>query len=202
MNQKEKPFQTTGAKRVWSCPWYSVRRDQIVLPGGVSGHYFVVEKGPAVWIVPTTATGELVLIRSYRHTVDDWCWEVPAGAVNNGHSLEATAVAELREEAGGTAAKLQYVGRFYPANGICDEVGHIFLATGVALAEPAHEPAEVMEVHRKPIAEVLQMARSGQISDGPSALAVLLCEPRLIEMAQAAASAELTAAPAAAQGGE
>jgi hypothetical protein len=50
-------------------------------------------------------------------------------------------------------------------------VGHIFLATGVTLGPTAHETAEVMTVHTRPITAVLQMARSGQISDGPSALA-------------------------------
>jgi ADP-ribose pyrophosphatase len=183
VNQKDGPFQITGNQIVWSCPWYNVRRDEMVLPNGRHGQYYVVEKGAAVWIVPVTAAGDLVLIRSYRHTVNDWCWEVPAGSVNAGDSPAAAAVAELREEVGGAAAKLQYVGHFYPANGICDEVGHIFLATGVTLAETAHEPAEVIEVHCKPIAEVLRMARSGQISDGPSALAVLLCEQQLKEVA-------------------
>jgi ADP-ribose pyrophosphatase len=175
----DRPFHTNHSQIVWSCPWYRVRRDEITLPNGRDGRYYVVEKGPAVWIVPVTAAGELVLIRSYRHTVGDWCWEVPAGTVKAGDSLAATAAAELREEVGGTAAKLQYVSRFYPANGICDEVGHIYLATGVSLAAPAHEPAEVMEVHPMPMAEVLRMARSGEISDGPSALALLLCEEQL-----------------------
>ena len=72
-----------------------------------------------------------------------------------------------------------YLHRFYAANGICDEVGHIFLATGVTLSHPEHEPAEVIQVHTKPIAEVLEMARSGQISDGPSALGLLLAESKL-----------------------
>jgi ADP-ribose pyrophosphatase len=181
--QQDEPFQTITTEVVWSCPWYRVRRDEIVLPNGRNGQYYVVEKGPAVWIVPVTAAGDLVLIRSYRHTINDWCWEVPAGSVKEGESAEATAVAELREEVGGTAAELQYVGHFYPANGICDEVGHIFLALGVTLAQPAHEPAEVMYIQPKPIAEVLHMARSGHISDGPSALAVLLCEQQLRALA-------------------
>jgi ADP-ribose pyrophosphatase len=173
----DKPFQTVRSHLAWSCPWYAVRRDDIILPNGEPGVYNTITKPDAVWIVPITPAGEIVLLHQYRYTIDAWCWEVPAGSVKLGDSLEETAIIELREEIGGAAESLQYISHFYPANGICDEVGHIFLATGVTLGPTAHETAEVMSVHTRPVTAVLQMARSGQISDGPSALALLLCEP-------------------------
>lgn len=146
-----------------------------MLPDGRPAVYNVVEKPDAVFVVPVTAEREIVLVYQYRYTVDDWCWEVPAGAVRPGQSLEEAARAELREEVGGTAGGLDYLGRFYAANGICSEVSHLFLATGVRLGETAHEAAEVMTVHRMPAVEVLRMARNGEITDGPSALALLRC---------------------------
>jgi len=69
------------------------------------------------------------------------------------------------------------------ANGICDEVGHFFLATEVTLGTPAHEPAEVMQVHTRSITEVLEMAENGRISDAPSTLVILLCRTLLHELA-------------------
>jgi len=47
------------------------------------------------------------------------------------------------------------------------------------LATPHHEAAEVMDVHLFSVAEALQMAHSGQISDGPSVMALLLCADQL-----------------------
>lgn len=149
------------------------------MPDGQRGVYHVVEKPDAVWIVPVTAGGQIAMVRQFRYTVDDWCWEVPAGSLKPGQSIEAAAREELLEEVGGTAGNLDYIGRFYLANGICNEVGHIFLAIGVSLGEPHHEPAEVMEVHLHSVAGALEMARTGQISDGPTALALLLCAGRL-----------------------
>ena len=61
----------------------------------------------------------------------------------------------------------------------CNEVGHIFLATDVTAGDTHHEAAEVMHVHRLPVGRALAMARAGEISDGPSALALLLCADRL-----------------------
>lgn len=173
------PFQTLDSQIVWQCPWYAVRRDQILLPNGVHAEYNVVVKSQAVWVLPVTAQGDIVLVRQYRHTVQDWCWEIPAGSVKPGQTLAEAAHEELREEIGGVTDRLTYRGQFYTANGICNEVGHYFLAENVVLGEPAHEPVEVMDIHPTPIAEVFQLARSGQISDATSLLVLLLCEPHL-----------------------
>lgn len=179
MDLPRRPFKTVSSRIVWTCPWYRVRQDEITTPDGQPGVYNIIEKADAVWIVPVTVDGLVAMVRQFRYTVDDWCWEVPAGSVKDGQSIEDTAREELWEEIGGVAGSLRYVGRFYLANGICNEVGHIFLATGVQLGRPHHEPAEVMTIHLKPIPEALAMAISGQISDGPTALALLLCADQL-----------------------
>lgn len=176
---RERPFQTLRSRIAWSCPWYRVREDVILLPDGSEGVYNVVEHPGAVWIVPVTTEGEIVLLHHYRHTVDDWCWEVPAGGLKQGQSPREAARDELHQEIGGQATAWHYVGPFYGSNGISDEQGHIYLATGVTLGPPDHEPAEVIEIHRRPVAEALRMAQANEISDGPSALALLLCAPRL-----------------------
>jgi hypothetical protein len=80
---------------------------------------------------------------------------------------------------GGTAAEMRYVGRFYTSNGISNEVAYVYLATGVELGESQREPTELMEVHLVPVDEAMRMVRSGAIADGPSALALLRCEPLL-----------------------
>ena len=187
-----KPFKKLSSNIVWSSPWYHVRRDELLLPDGRPGVYNIIEHPGAVWILPVTTTGEIVLVYHYRYTVDDWCWEIPAGGVQPGKTLAETAENELWEEVGGQAQAIAFAGRFYTANGISKEIANIFLATGVELGLTDHEPAEIMEVHSKPIREVLRMARANEISDGPSALAILLCEQKLLEMAEQLASNSIT----------
>ena len=173
------PIRSLSSNIVWSCPWYRVRQDEIMLPNGSRGVYNVVEHSGAVWIIPVTAEGEIALLRHFRYTVDDWCWEIPAGGLKPGVSQEETAIIELKEEVGGTAGELEYLGHFYTSNGICNEIAHVFLASGVHLGPVSHEPAEIMEVHIKPVDEVLRMAHENEISDGPSALALLLFEDKI-----------------------
>lgn len=180
--KQSRPFQTVSSDIVWSCPWYRVRQDKIISPNGQAGVYNVIEKPDAVWIVPVTADGRVAMVNQFRYTVDEWCWEVPAGSVKPGQSNEEAAREELREEVGGVCRAIVYIGRFFLANGICNEVGHIYLATGVTLHKPHHEAAEVMDIHLMPVDDALRMARSGQISDGPTALALLLCADQLIAL--------------------
>jgi len=179
MSTRRRPFTTVSSRIAWSCPWYRVRQDEILLTDGTAGVYNVIEKPDAVWVLGLTADGRVPMLYQYRYTVDDWCWEIPAGSVKQGQTPEEAAREELLEEVGGTAGRLAYVGRSYLANGICNEVGHIFWAEAVSLGTPAHEAAEVIEVHLLAASEVLRMARAGEISDGPSALAVLMCADRL-----------------------
>lgn len=175
----KKPYQTLSSRIAWSSPWYRIRQDEIVTPDGQSGVYNVVEKEAAVWIVPVLTNGDIVLIKNYRYTVQDWTWEVPAGSVKQGQTLAEAARAELREEIGGTAQELTYIDHFYTANGICNEIGHLFLAVGVTLGQPQHEATEVMEIHPTPIPQALHLARTLQIRDAPSALALLVCAEQL-----------------------
>ena len=176
-----KPYHTLNSRTVWSSPWYALRQDQIRLPDGSEGTYTVVEKPDAVWIIPVTEEGEIVLIWHYRYTVDKWFWEIPAGNIPDDLSAEEAARQELLEEVGGTAELMQQIAHFYTMNGIGTEAAYVFLATGVTLGETHREPTEVMEVHTFPASHVLEMARGGKIEDAPSALALLLAAYHLVE---------------------
>jgi ADP-ribose pyrophosphatase len=157
----------------------------------------VVEHPGAVWVVPVTGDGRVVLIWNYRHPVGEYCYEVPAGGLPAGLDpsqrlarSEAVARRELMEEVGGTAGDLQYVGRFYTSNGISNEVAYVYLATGVVLGQAHREPTELMEIRPVPAEEALRMAREGEIADGPSALALLWCAPHLLRLVQSESRVE------------
>lgn len=173
------PFTVTASRVVWSCPWYAVRQDDLVLPDGTAGVYNVVTKGAAVWIVPVTAAGEVVLIRNYRHTLGTWCWEIPAGGIKADQTPLQAAQAELHEEIGGRSADWHFLLKAATMNGLGDEVGHFFLATDVTLGEAHPEPTEVMTIHRVPLATALDMARTGAFNDAHSVLALLMAAPLL-----------------------
>lgn len=177
----ERPYQTVARRYLWQSRWYNVRQDQLRAQDGSELTYTVIEKPAAVWIVPVTAGGQLVLIDQYRYPVDEWCLEIPAGNVEPGIDPALMAARELREEIGGTAEHLVPVTEFFTMNGIGDEIALVFLALGVTLGEPERETTEHIALRELPVEEALRMAHAGEIKDGPSALAILLSESKLRE---------------------
>lgn len=173
------PFRVRSSRIAWRCPWFEIREDELLLPGGGRATYNTLVKGDGVWVVPQTRDGRIVLLRAWRHTVADWCWEVPAGTRKPGATPEETARAELLEEAGGVAASWERVCGFYTASGVMSEAGHVFLARDVELGPAAREPTEVMQVHVVEASTALRWARDGTMTDSNSALALLRCEDRL-----------------------
>ncbi len=172
----ERPFATLSSRYLWQSRWYNVRQDRLQSPEAGEFDYTVIEKPVAVWIVPVTADGHVVLIDQYRYPVDDWCLEIPAGNVEPGIDPVSMAARELREEIGGQAGRLVRLTDFYTMNGIGNEVALVFVALGVRLGTPDREPTEYISLREVPVEEALHLARSGQIKDGPSALALLLSE--------------------------
>ena len=162
----------------------TLRQDKLIWPDGQTGSYSYVEIKPVVLIVPVTTTRDVVLIRQYRYTIDDWVWEIPAGGSHDfeGDDLAELARRELREEVGGEAEALTYVGIFHPAIGKFDADFHLYLATGVTLGQATPEPGEMIQVHCFSIDKALEMARDGTMTSSSSAYALLRCEPRLREL--------------------
>ena len=161
---------------------FRVRRDQVRWPDGHVGPYVYVQCTGAVWVVPVTTGGQVVLIRQFRYTMDNWCWEVPAGGFHDfdGSPVEL-AKQELAEEVGGVSDDWLHVGSFRPGVSVIDEICHIVLARDVHLDyEPQREPGEIIEVHLVLPERALEMARNGEMVDGHSALALLRCEPYLL----------------------
>ncbi len=188
MNQSKPNGRQIGWERLdthypYEYSHFCIRQDRLRLPNGQETTYAYMENPGAVWIVPLTADGQVVLIRQYRYAVDAWCWEVPAGGLHDHDgSPESLARRELAEEVGGDCDELTYVGWFYAGCSIQNEVCHVFLARGVRLDRaPQREPGETIEVHVTPLDEALALARGGHMKDGKSALAVFLCGPYMRE---------------------
>jgi ADP-ribose pyrophosphatase len=183
VNARAHGWQRLATDYPYAFRMFRVRRDQARWPDGRVRTFSYVETAGAVWVVPVTADGHVVLIRQFRYMLDDWQWEVPAGGFHDftGSPIEL-AQHELAEEVGGSSDDWLYIGSFNTGASTFEEPAHIVLARDVRLdREPCREPAEIIEVHPVSIERALEMARSGEIADGHSALALLRCEPYLRE---------------------
>jgi hypothetical protein len=113
-------------------------------------------------------------------SVDHWCYEVPAGGLSAGLTPERSRPPRAPGRGRRHRSQPLPLAQFYNSNGISNEIAYVYLATGVELGESHPEPTELTEIRLVPLEEALRMARGGDISDGPSALALLWCE-RLLQ---------------------
>ena len=171
-------WKTLASEKIYENPWYALRQDEVRTHTGKQITYTYMEHPGAVAVVPVTPEGEIILIKSYRHTVKDWCWEIPMGGRDH-EDIEIVARKELDEEIGGTCASLEYINFFYANNGVSNIRCDVFLAREVKVGASQPEDAELIEVHILPQDEAFRMARSGKVTDGMSALSLFLCEPYL-----------------------
>ncbi|HEV2237381.1 MAG TPA: NUDIX hydrolase [Ktedonobacterales bacterium] len=178
-DEPAQPWTVLGSELVYATPWLALRQDRLRTHTDREITYTYLTVRDAVFVVPVTDGGEVVLLRQYRHTVRAWCWEVPAGALDAGEDAPTAAARELREEVGGVCRELRPLGTFFASNGVSDERFHLFLARGVLLGANALEHTELLRVAPLPAAQALALARAGAITDGPSALALLLAAPLL-----------------------
>ncbi len=118
-------------RRLYEGRVLSLDVDEVSEPGGVMGTREVVRQPGSVAALPVLDDGRIVLVRQYRYAVSDFVWELPAGRRDPSESPEAGARRELEEEVGLRAASLEPISTFWTTPGFCDEVMHLFRATGL-----------------------------------------------------------------------
>lgn len=150
----------------------------------------VVRHPGAVCILPVLAPGELlatgepartacvVLIRNDRIAIGESIWELPAGTLEPGESIEVCAARELEEETGYRAAQIRPIASFLTTPGMTDERMHAFSAQGLAYRGQNLEDDESIRVVVTPMDDVFRMIDAGEIVDAKSVLAILLAMRR------------------------
>ncbi len=147
--------------------------DCVRLPNGNVCELELIRHPGAAAVVPLFSTGEVALIRQYRHATESWLHEVPAGTLDEDEPPEVCATRELAEEAGLAAGRLTPLGWIWTTPGFTDEKIWLYLATELTEAKSAHETDEVIQVERIPFAEAVDRARRGGIADAKSICALL-----------------------------
>ncbi|MEV6096205.1 NUDIX hydrolase [Nocardia sp. NPDC051981] len=164
-----------------------IRRDHIRGRDGSPHTLTILENAGAVYVIPLTTDGTILLLRQYRQSRQQWGWELPAGArFDHDGDLRDLAAKELSEEAGATADQFEYLGYFHDSVPITTSRCDIFLAHGTVIDhEPSPGRTELITTHLVPVDHALVMARSGEITDGRSALCLLRAEALLAETGEA-----------------
>jgi ADP-ribose pyrophosphatase len=169
---------TDSSRRVYSGRVVTLDVAEVRLPNGHVATLEIVGHPGGAAIVALNARGEVCLLRQYRHVAGGWLWEIPAGKLD-GKTPDATARAELAEEAGVAAERWESLGRVISSPGVFAEVVHLYLARELREVPTARELEEVIEVTWVPLDEAVRRALDGDIVDGKSVIALLRAADRI-----------------------
>jgi 8-oxo-dGTP pyrophosphatase MutT (NUDIX family) len=157
-----------GERVLYDSAWVQLTIADVVMPDGTQVDHHVVRMPREAAGTIMARDGRALLMYRHRFITDTWGWEIPAGAVDEGETLEAGAVREALEESGWEPLTLTPLCHFFPANGVLGQTFHIFLSH-----DAAHrgEPTDVNESTRiewfTPDA-IRELLRLGEITDGLS----------------------------------
>ena len=165
--------QPIGTKPVFRGRVVALSIDTVRLPNGNTCDLEIVRHPGAAAVVPVDADGSVILVRQYRHAAGGWLLEVPAGKLDGGEPPQACAVREVEEETGYRAGRLTPLGWIFTTPGFTDERIWLYLATELEPTRASPQPDEALEVERRPLAEAVELALSGEIRDAKSVCALL-----------------------------
>jgi len=175
-NLAENPWKVVSSMPVYENPWIQVTEFDVLNPKGKPGIYGKVHfKNMAIGVVPVDEEGYTYLVGQYRFTLNEYSWEIPEGGAKEGTDPVITAQNELREETGLIAAHYELLTpRLHTSNSVTDEIGYIYLATGLTQGPDDQEDTEDITVKRVLLSEAVEMVIDGRITDSISQTALLI----------------------------
>ena len=156
-------------RRLW------IEQRDVSLPNGLVRQKVIVHPSNAVAILPIEEN-RCKLIRQYRYAIDDYIFEAPAGALEEGEDPLDAAGRELIEETGFAARTIDPRGFIITTPGYTDEKIYLFEAHGLSPSkEYEKDEDEVIEVRDFPTKDLNGMIRDGTIVDAKTICLIHRC---------------------------
>jgi 8-oxo-dGTP pyrophosphatase MutT (NUDIX family) len=147
----------------------TVHRDTLRNTDGNTTEREVADHPDSVAVVLLDADERVLMVRQYRHPVDDFLVELPAGLCDKpGESPVEAARRELAEETGTTAGWWRTLVDLYPSPGMTGERVRVFLAREPTPVTdgPTPDPDEALDPTWLPLTEAVHRVFNGEITNG------------------------------------
>ena len=172
-----KPGVLLNSRMVFRRRWVALRQDTVKLPDGLEvDDYFVSVRPDVVTVFPLTVSDDVVLVKQYKHAIQQITVELPAGTLSD-ESPEEAARRELLEETGYQCGAMKSLGQAHENASRNTNTIHMFLATG-CVPTPARnlqdlEASAGIDVMTIPRSELLLQIRAGKIKELSSVATIL-----------------------------
>ncbi|MCA9752204.1 MAG: NUDIX hydrolase [Gemmatimonadetes bacterium] len=158
-------WERTGDDGVEDFGIFRVRRFRARSPRtGQDRPFTRVETGDWVNVVATTPDDEVVLVRQFRHGVEEFTLEIPGGIVDAGEPPARAAARELREETGYAGDEPELLGVVDPNPAILDNRCYTYrIRNARPVTTLSLDPGEDIEVVTMPRAQIRAAVADGRI---------------------------------------
>lgn len=138
-------------------------------------------------IIPLFDNGDILLVRQYRYPHKKFVLEAPAGKLEPNEDPLDCAKRELIEETGYSAEKFVKLTAMYTTPGFCNEVLHIYLATGLNKSKHGQnldDGEQSLTVETLPLTQAIEMIINGEIVDSKTIVGIFLAERKIKQTSQ------------------
>jgi len=156
---------TVETRTVYCTPIFDLHRRRSAHPHRGQKDFFILEAPNWVNIIPLTDKEEVVMVRQFRHGIEDFTVELPGGMVDpDDHDPRDAARREMIEESGYDSDEIIELGRVHPNPAIQANSCYSYLARGVhKVMKPVPTGAEETQVVLVPLREIPKMIASEKI---------------------------------------
>jgi len=169
-----KPEKTLATQQIYQGHAVKMRVDTVEKAGGRKTTRDVVEHSDCIAVVAIDGQDNVLLVRQFRHAVDRFLLEIPAGGIDPGEEPLDSVRRELQEEIGYFPRKIDKLGGFYSIPGYGTEYLHCFVATDLVPGRLVAEDTEDIELVRVSPDEIPRLITSGEICDAKTIAALLM----------------------------
>jgi len=129
------------------------------------GEFDVVQCLNWVNVIALTKNGECILVKQYRHGIEDVTLEIPGGAINFGEDPIVAAKRELKEETGYSSSKWIFLGKVDANPAFMNNSCETYLALDSEKTNNQElDPFEEIEVVLEPLLEIKKLIKERAIT--------------------------------------
>lgn len=153
---------------VYKDRWFIARADKCAFPDGrIIEPYYVLEFPNWCNVVLVTEDEKIVLVKQYRHAIQQTTIELPGGVIDANENAEQAAIREVQEETGFEITNIQLLYKTAPNPATNNNFAYFFLAkAGNIITQQKFDAFEDMDVQIYSKEEVLHMIENSQLAHG------------------------------------
>ncbi len=164
--------------------YFTARKDRCeATDGKIIEAYYVVELPATACALALTVDNEAIMVRQYRHPVEEVLLELPGGFIDENESPETAMARELMEETGYEFSSVEMVGKIAANPGVLNNYTCLFLARGgkkTGVQQLDHN--EEIEVEKISLQEVKNLLLENKIMQSLHANCIFYALKRMGEL--------------------